>query len=235
MQFGPRIRVPGKIGQLGQKVKVGVGKVASTVAPVVSLVNPALGAGMRMAGDALDTTDGKFNIGRAAVDAASTYGAGKLLGKVPGMSQLGNKVKALPGVSRVTDMVHSVGAKMPGLPDRMNSVNDIPGYGAVKNAMSNRTPASAPGAGGGGEGMGLLDKILMGGSVAAATEDAMHRRQLSNKAQAYATGSYDARAPLRQKALASLTSQQKPDDSGLFADPGNVYDRPRRTLAAGVA
>ena len=79
--------------------------------------------------------------------------------------------------------------------------------------MKTGTPSMGGGStASGGGGMSWLDKLLSAGSVAAGAEDAIRRRGLENKALQYAKQPYDQRAPLRDRALKMLSTEQpKPD------------------------
>jgi hypothetical protein len=80
MQIGPRLRIGGTLGHIGQELKQGAGTVARFAAPIVSLGNPLLGAGIAAAGGALR---GK-SIADIVKEAAITGGTGYALGKVGG-------------------------------------------------------------------------------------------------------------------------------------------------------
>lgn len=192
MQIGPKIRVGGTVGHVGQAIKTGVGKVAQPVGKAVSLINPALGTAISTAGDVLDTTDGAFDFGKAAKNAALQYGVGKVantVGKqVLGASGIGSKVKVLAGA-------------------------------AGKKLLTGGDGAS----GGGIDRNGILDKLLLGAGVASSAADKMRQQKMQDQASKYATGSYDARAGLREKGIADMLHQSTPDLSGVFAAPGNPY------------
>lgn len=237
IQIGPRIRVGGSVGKIGQQLKVGAGKVLKKVAPVATLipgVGPLAAAGLAAAGTAMDTSKGRVGLGDLAGAGVKSYGlsrAAGLLTKVPGVSAIGKKLGGLPGVGRAGEFLRGARDRIGGaLPDGMNSINDIPGYDRAKQMVL------GGGGGGGGEGgMSMMDKILLGGTIAAGAEDALHRRGLQNRAEDYAVGSYESRSPLRSRALAMLEKDVRPDHTGMFVDPGNVYDTQRRLPARSVA
>jgi predicted phage tail protein len=128
-QIGPKIRIGGTVGKIGQSVKEGVGKVAKVAALPVSFFNPAIGAALAAGGKALDTTDGGSSLGDLALAGAKTYGMGKVAGPlvraIPGMGSIGDKLgglaKALPGVGSIMGS----GGGMTGAP----SSSGIPGDG----------------------------------------------------------------------------------------------------------
>lgn len=78
IQIGPRIRVGGTLGKIGQDIKIGTGKVLSN--PIVEgglgFINPALGAAAGGLGRALDTSGGSVGIG----DIVKGAGIGGLAG-----------------------------------------------------------------------------------------------------------------------------------------------------------
>lgn len=225
MQIGPRIRVGGPIGRAGQKLKEGAGKVAKAAAPVAAFFNPALGAAMGAVGKVMDTSDGGTRVGdlpRMALQAGATYGLGKagqgVLKSVKGAGSVGAKAKAGLGA------VAGLGGTKGGAPGAPAGAAKEPGW------MDTLSGAAGKLLGGGGEGGGgsLLDKLLLGGTVATGAMDEMQSRKLAGQAADAATGSYDQRAPLRAKAMAMLAGadQPAPDAAGLFDDPGNVYAQP---------
>lgn len=255
-----KIRVGGSLGKLGDKVKRGAGKALSSPLgkfAATALFGPAGGTIAGAAGDVLDTSDGKFNIGRAAGRAALDYGVGKtaqLLGA--GAGKLGVKVSVPQPIQNLAAKAGAlgsqVGSKVAGMVPKpiqsmaidalksklgIASADDGPrqvDYGSpvVKTGTPPmRGEGGTPPAGG----TSWLDKLLAVGTVAAGTEDAIRRRGMENKAMQYAQQPYDARAPLRDRALKLLSTEQpKPDLSPIFSDPGNPYDVQRRQrMAAG--
>lgn len=205
MQIGPRIRVGGTAGKIGQAVKTGVGKVAQKAAPVVSFFNPMLGAAVGAAGDALDTTDGAFDFGKAAKGAITNYGIGKAGQAVKG---------ALSSAGGAGGLLSSAKKLATG------------GAGQVVSKLTG---------GAGGDRSGVVDKLLLGAGIAASAADQKRQRDMQNKAANYATGSYDARAGLRDKGLAMALNNHKEDLSGVFSDAGNPYDVQKRKPVAAPA
>jgi hypothetical protein len=218
------------------------------------------------------------SLATGAKTGVTTYGAGKLLGKVPGLDPLKSRAQNLLGgipgmdtlrsvgggardlVKRITPdsiegMVAGGGADGQGnfgkLGDAFGGANKLLGGGnpndkglvqnlkdeagrVVRRVAGGQSPIdTTPGAAGtpmmgggaGGGGMGFLDQLLMGGTIAAGTMDALEKKKLRDRAIGYSTDSYTARAPLRERALKLLgTEQPRESMSSLFADPGNVYD-----------
>ncbi len=61
MRIGPKIRIGGTLGKIGQKLKEGVGKVEKAAAPFVSLipgVSQLAAPILNASGNILDTSDG---------------------------------------------------------------------------------------------------------------------------------------------------------------------------------
>lgn len=69
------------------------------------------------------------------------------------------------------------------------------------------------------------DAILGGASVLAGALAAKQASDLRKRALSTTDERYKERAPLRQKALAGLTSSARPNLSSLYEDPGNPYAR----------
>lgn len=220
MQIGPRIRVGGTAGKIGQKLKIGAGKVAQPLGKVVSLVNPGLGTAISTVGDALDTTDGKFNIGRAAGNAALQYGAGRVLDKIPGVSKVGHAIGDKLG-GMVPDAIKS---QVQSIGDKLN----IHGAGDLIDRAK-------------GAGSDLLGQIpgyvkahpdaILGGL---ATLDLANQRRgatdLENRGLNRLQRAYDERAGLRQQGVAGMSRPEEDYGaqlSGVYRpDAGNVYDAP---------
>lgn len=199
MQIGPRIRVGGTLGKIGQKAKIGVGKLAQPVGKVVSVFNPALGTAISTAGDILDTSDGKFNFGNAAKNAAIQYVGGKIVGKVaPKIGGLFNK-----GAGAAGDI-------------------GLPGGDIASAAEPSRFRSLVSGAGkflGGKDGFGVDDVLSLSKGLGDAygaydtgkTVDA-HRRLVSDE--------YNANAPLRDAARQMLLAEAQPmEPLNLRAEP----------------
>lgn len=104
-----------------------------------------------------------------------------------------------------------------------------------RRVLSGQSPISTGGGGGEPGGMSFLDKVLMGGTIAAGTADTLDSRRRMQQAEKFAVDPYNARAGLRKRALSMLADESVPDYSALTADPGNPYDRQRRMLPAGGA
>lgn len=86
MQIGPRIRVGGTLGKIGQEAKIGAGKVLSNKYVDAGLalipgVGPGISAAANAAGHVLDTSNGGIHtlgdVGHMALDAGEAYLGGK--------------------------------------------------------------------------------------------------------------------------------------------------------------
>lgn len=202
MQIGPRIRVGGSVGKFGQKAKIGIGKVASKAAPVVAFFNPALGAAVGAAGDILDTSEGGFDIGRAAMNAGKTYAFGKVAGKLK--SGLGSLRGANYGIGDVAK-----GAAM----ELKEAVTDPSRFRSISAGLM-------PGGSGGDKLRTLMDLGKAG--------EGIYDRYQQNQDRNMAQREYENAAPLRQAAQAGLLDTSRPDVSSIFADPNATQGRYRR-------
>jgi hypothetical protein len=248
IQIGPRIRVGGTVGKIGQSIKEGVGKVAKVAAPVVSMFNPALGAVVGGAGTVLDTSGGGVGVGDILKSGVANYG----IGRVAQAAGLSDRARGLLGSLGIGGGDSSDGsgtiadASTGGMPGEGGGVLDnikaeiMRGVGRVTGghspiSVNGQDPllggASDGTSGGSGGGSSLLDKLLLGGTVAAGAMDEVDRKKLRDRAVGYASNSYDARAPLRDRAMALLKDNTPTDLTSMFSDPGNVYDRQRRARA----
>lgn len=239
MQIGPRIRVGGTLGKIGQQAKIGVGKLAQPIGQAVSLVNPALGTAISTAGDVLDTTDGKFSVGKAAKNAVFQYGVGKtgdLLRKIPGanrvLSPIQNLRDKLPeGVREAgTSVAHSVFGGSSG-DEKLPPVQI--GHDAQGNPIYNpgQGPDASSGQSGGGGFWNFLSKhkddILDYGKAAEDIYGRYRRVKAEDKANKLAEQDYLARKPLRDASIAAFLDTSRPDLSSVFADPQNPTGRYR--------
>ena len=84
-QIGPRIRVGGTLGKIGQDIKIGAGKIASnpiTQGVAGAFLGPAAAAGIAGLGKVLDTSKGGLHGAGGVLDLAKAgalgYGAGKV-------------------------------------------------------------------------------------------------------------------------------------------------------------
>ena len=210
MQIGPRLRVGGTLGKVGQKVKIGVGKAAQPIGKVVSIFNPGLGTAISTAGDVLDTTDGKFNFGKAAKNAAIQYGVGKVansvLGKLRGTPDLSGIDQAKDYVSGIN--VGSGGVSQAGhvlsMGDRFRSLGDV---GSFLSKHKN--------------------DILDYGQAAEDIYGKYRQTQAQDEAMKLAKQRYAENAPLRARGRELLLDESRPDLSAVFADPNNPQGRYR--------
>lgn len=225
--------------------------IGAIIGSAVPGVGTALGAGL---GRTLSGLGNGESVGKAALGGVLAGGGASVLGglasKVPGVSAISTRAKsilgAIPGLGGGGSSGSDVFTDDGGSPDQGILQNIKNEAGRVVGRLANgQSPISVnggdPTAGGGeatggtgtggGGGTSALDKLLLGGSVAAGAADALDRRNFRNKASQYVTESYDARAPMRARALELLKQDQPRDLSSIFANPGNVYDRQRRAQA----
>lgn len=238
MQFGPRIRVGGALGHAGQAAKIGIGKLAQPVGKVVSFVNPMLGAAISTAGDVLDTSDGKFNVGKAGKNAVMQYGIGKLAGKIPGGDKIMGKVGAvrdkLPSGARElgTAVMQNASGQHPheAMDEQLPPVQI--GHGPNGDPIYN--PGQGPSGGAAEHGRfrsimdylgGHKDDILDYGQAAEHVYDKYRQVKAQDELAKIAKADYLRRAPLRTAGMATMLDDSQPDDSGVFSVPEQRYRR----------
>lgn len=218
IQIGPRIRVGGSIGKAAQKLKENVGKVAKTVAPLATIipgVGPLAAAGIGALGTALDTSKGSVGLGNIALSGAKGYVGAKALDGITG--KLGSAVK----VGSIADLLKGGGKDGQG---NLGAIGDLAGGLLTGGGTDGKGTAGylgdllgkATASGGGVGGSSLLDTLLGAGGIAAATEDSMRRRGMEDEARKAITGSFAARAPLRERGMAMALNPGKPDLGGVF-------------------
>lgn len=96
-QIGPKIRIGGTLGHIGQDIKIGVGKLNKAIAKPLSVLNPAFGAIAATSGKMLDTSDGGSSLGDLVKAGATNYAGGKLAQAIPGVGKLAGKVPGVGG------------------------------------------------------------------------------------------------------------------------------------------
>jgi hypothetical protein len=249
-QIGPKIRIGGTIGKIGQDIKEGAGKVLSnplvdTALAFVPGVGPGLAAGARGLGTALDTSNGSVGLGDILKNTAEQYGIGKVATSLPGLVKSGAS-----GIAKAGASVLGIGGSSG------SSGGTVPGGTWYDPETGEQVPAGTPGAiespddyvqpssgflddikkaiTSGGDVLGAINKATGGGSLidkgllAAAVADAAATKQrqesLQDKGLSYATDAYDAMKPLRQQGLSMLQQQTAPDLS-FVANAQNPYTR----------
>jgi hypothetical protein len=239
-QIGPKIRVGGTLGKIGQNVKIATGKVLSN--PIVDAgltfvpgVGPGLAAAAAAGGRALDTTNGGLHGTQGVMDLGTSalkgYGAGKLGQGVDNyMSSLLSSAKGADGATNWMDVAKNLfsggGADGQG---NLGALGDLAGkLGGGASSVLGGVSSALGGGGGGGGGSDLIDKLLLAGTVASGVADKQRAQGFQDKAASYATGNYDANAPLRDQARSLLQDRSTPDLSNIFANSENPYDRARR-------
>lgn len=213
-QIGPRIRVGGTLGKIGQDIKETTGKVLSN--PIVDGaltfipgIGPVIAGAAGAAGKILDTTGGGLHGVGGVLDVAKGAASGFAAGKVA--TGLKSTLDAASGGSVL---------------DKLKSI--LASGGSLKDAAAQLLGGGGDPTGAGGGGTSFGDKLLLGGATAAATADKLRQQGMQDRGISYATGAYDEKAPLRSKAIGMLQNPNKPDLTSLFADAGNVYDQQRR-------
>lgn len=197
IQIGPRIRIGGSVGKLGQKAKLATGKVLSNkiVQGVVgATLGPWAAAAAGGLGKALDTSEGRVGL--------SDLAKGTAVGGVSGLAGMG--VKNI-GKSLLSKGVGAIGTG---------------GGGGVTDAVTS-DPSRFRSVGG-----FLKDNartIADYGKLGEGIYDRYQENQDRNRAdQEYASA-----RPLRDAAMAGLLDTSRPDVSSVFADPMNPQGRYR--------
>lgn len=239
-----KIRVGGSLGKAGDKLKRGAGKaLASPLGRIAAgvLFGPGGAAIAGLAGDALDTSDGKFDPWKAGRRAAFDYASGKAVQKLGGVFRHGaSSAAAEGGLQSVTDGPSPATwqsalneAKAVPLGGTADYSSVVPSADAVRRlATSSATNPSRfrQIAGQAGRAGGFLSRhkndILDYGQAAESV--AANRR--AARLQDEALADYRRRAPLRDRAQALLLDESRPDLTGLTADPNTRY---RRVSAGG--
>lgn len=229
MQIGPRLRVGGTLGHIGQQAKLGLGKIEQTAAPALGMIpgiGPLLAAGVAAHGRVLDTSHGSVGLGDIAGAGIKGGAMGALAG---GLSHLPGIASHIPGVSSVEGWLGGgAGAGAAGAAGQAAGG----AAGGSLNDISNAAVGSigqAPSAGGGFlssaarwlTGNGGKNALGLAEGVNAAM---MGRKanQLQNRALGTAQQAYAERAPLRQAGMQGMLHPQTPSLTPL-ADPGNPY------------
>ena len=195
-QIGPKIRIGGTLGHIGQQAKLGLGKVEKAIAPAVAMIpgiGPLVAAGLNVNGNMLDTSNGGIHtIGDVGKIAGSTA-----LDLLPaGLGKVGSLAQSIPGVQGIG-----------------NALGSIPGASQIGGALK-----SAAGSGIGQALSGLAGDAGSfltgnGGMNALGVAQGINAARLQQKSNQYATNamgdvnaSYNERAPLRAQALNVLPS-----------------------------
>lgn len=215
-QIGPRIRIGGTVGKVGQNVKIAAGKaltnpIVDGALTLIPGVGPAFAAAAGAAGQALDTSNGGLHgasgVGKLATGAAKGYAAGKIAG----------------GIKDAVNMVRTGGL------DALRNAASAEAGRAGNRLASGQSPIA------GGQGMSAWEKLLLGAtaaapllggvgdSSAAAARDELLKKQVGagDEAASMARQLFAGATPIRQAAEAGLQARLAagprpvPDVSGL--------------------
>lgn len=238
-QIGPKIRVGGTLGKIGQDIKTGVGKVAKAVAPAVAFI-PGIGEVaaplLEAGGNILDTTNGGIHnigdVGRIAGESAlmalpgATGLASKLAGGATGLDALPTELKNLAGDA------NGLLTKIPGVQGLESMFGGSGGAGNTLMSGLGKIFGSGGGAGFLGGSGGGLDNALLLASIAQEAAQKQRQQNLQDSGLNYATSAYDSTAPLRTAGMAKLLNPTYTNLSSIFADPANPFARPAVNPAA---
>ena len=242
-QIGPRIRVGGTLGKIGQQAKIGLGKLEKGVAPLAMFV-PGIGAplaaGLVASGNILDTSNGGLhlnNLPGVALKTAGMYAGGKIANGLESKFAGSGLGKSLLGKVGLGDKIPVGNAGYGG-------VTMVPGPGGGSFPMPSSVPGVTGGSswwdkaksvfsGGGSDGKGAfgsvgdflgggnpsgLDKVLLGAGIVDQALQRKKQQDLLNKGLKYETDAYDAKAPLRTSGLTAL-------ENGLTNSPNPYLQR----------
>jgi hypothetical protein len=261
IQIGPRIRIGGSVGKVGQKIKIGAGKVlgnplVDTALAFVPGVGPGLAAGARGLGTALDTSNGSVGLGTIAKNTAMQYGIGKVATSIPGIVKAGASALGIGGGSSAG------GASGGGADDSYDDgSSEGEGYndggsggGGGGSSLWDKAKGIFLGGGSdgkgnfgmlgdlagkagdvlGGAGGGLLDKALLAASIADAAGQRKKKEDLQKEGLGYTKDAYSARQPLRQRGLELLQDEAPTNLSSIFSNPANQYTKAVPTPQVGT-
>ena len=225
------MRIGGSLGRFGNKLKRGAGKVLSNPVGQLAaglLFGPAGAAISGLAGDVLDTSDGKFDFSKAGRRAALTYGGGKVLQKFGG--PLLRKVGGGDAVAEGADEAVQATGKS-GLPFLRAGEGAVPetigtmgGTDLSRVADPSRFRRVTSGV---GDFIGKhKDSIIDYGAAAEGLYDRNRERGFQDEAR----DDWRRRRALRDRSQALLLDEERPDLSGITADPNLRY---RRVSAGG--
>jgi hypothetical protein len=225
IQIGPRIRVGGTLGKIGQKVKIGAGKVLAnpvvdTALAFVPGVGPGVAAGARALGTALDTSHGSVGLGTIAKNGIEQYALNKAATSIPGMF---GKGKSVTDILRDATSMGGGSGSAPG---------GVAGSGGVAQTVAQSAPPTGVFGKLGAFAKNNKDLLVAGGSIANSilennannAANRIRERQVALDEQAYADAKkreeeQQARLdPVRQLLMAWLS--QRLGQPGAMGQPG---------------
>lgn len=218
MQIGPRIRVGGTLGKIGESIRKPVGRALQVAAPFASFipgVGPLAAAGLGALGGAVGGKiagdSDKHALMAGAAGAAGGYGVGK--GFAGGLGGFDGMAKAGGG------LMGKVGS----------------GVKAVGKAALGGMGGGGEGQGGGGFGMDDLIPLLLGGGAAWQGVTANNEANaLRERAMGMAEQDYAGRGQFRTAAAPMLLNQQRPDLSATFGGYTNPYTKKLPAVGGGA-
>lgn len=235
IQIGPRIRVGGDLGRLGESIKQNVGQAAKIAAVPVSFVNPALGAALAVGGRALHTNEGAAGIGDLVGAGVKNYATGQIGGKL-----LAGVKRALPTAAGAAGGLLGGGSSGGGGGAEGDPGVFIPGGAGDVGQLPDGTPSG----GGGGiwdtiAGIGRrvlptgkdggIDWLQLGaGGLAAlqgynSAQAAGRAGDLENEALAHTRELWESGKPLREQGMAGILNPRKVALDDVYSDPTNPF------------
>jgi hypothetical protein len=254
-QIGPRIRIGGSIGKVGQNIKIAAGKalenpIVDGALTLIPGVGPGLAAAAGASGRVLDTSNGGLHglsgVGSLAAGAAEGYGAGKVAGLAK--TALGSLVQqgagyfgggsaagaASGGASSGDVDPYDDGGNGEGYNDGSSDPSGAGGSGAsggdglgglVQGAVNAGKKVFGAAANAVGGGSGLVDKAMLAAAIADAAAQRQKKEALQQQGLKYATDAYTAQQPLREQGLSLLQDTGSHNLSSIFANPANPYSK----------
>jgi len=209
IQIGPRIRVGGTLGKIGQNLKIGAGKVlknpiVSGLSTFIPGVGPGIAALSNALGTALDTSGGSVSPLDVLLGAGKGYAAGKLAEAIPGIWK---------GAGSILGSDQSIGGK----------INDltklIPGVSGLEKYLG--------GGGGGGGGNDLASLIGTVGTLGLGAANLANAQTLGKQSMDYAKRAVEGREQnfadrlsLRNAGMQGMLNPRIMDISGLLQHSG---------------
>lgn len=215
-QIGPRIRVGGTLGKIGQTLKEKV-----LPSPASMLGGAVLGPVGSLVGSAANGSIGS-DFGKGLANAAAMVGPGALAGAakaIPGVSALGSAVQSIPGVGAIEGAAQGVGSALSSIPGVQSVEQYLQQHGGLGSVLG----GAAKDVGGFLTGNGGRNALGLAEGVNAAMLEKKSEDYAKN-AMGTAQSSYDARSPLRAAGIQGMLQPNVPNLQPLAqSDTGNPY------------
>lgn len=215
------IRIGGSLGKLGNKLKRGAGKALSSPLGRLAagvLFGPAGAAAAGLAGDVLDTSEGKFNVAKAGRRAVGDYALGKAAqyatGKVGGLFKDGAPATMPPAEGGFQSI--ATGPSPSTWQTALEEAKSIQGPLSAAPSRFRQIVSGAP---------GFLSRHKDDIGDLGRTAERVYGNYRQAMQEDERLADWRRRAPLRDRAQALLMDESRPDYSYLTADPNLRYRR----------